>query len=44
MGGLKILQEQFVTRIFRGSKTTANIYSNEYVSVSVWWQMVDSKH
>ena len=44
VGGLKILQEQFVTRIFRGSKTTANIYSNEYVSVSVWWQIVDSKH
>ena len=46
VGGLKILQEQFVTKIFGGGddKTTANIYSNEHVSLSGWGQMVDSNH
>ena len=44
VGGLKILQEQFVSKIFRGDKPTANIYSNEYVSLSGWGQMVDSDH
>lgn len=44
VGGLKILQEQFVTKIFGGDKTTANAYSNEHVSLSGWGQMVDSNH
>lgn len=44
VGGLKILQEQFVTKIFGGDKTTANVYSNEHVSLSGWGQMVDSNH
>lgn len=29
VGGLKMLQEQFVTRIFEGESAVANIYSNE---------------
>lgn len=44
VGGLQIVQEQFVSKIFRGDEPTANIYSDEYVSLSGWGQMADSDH